>query len=117
MDGRRMLVVEDDATTRHVLRKLFTGMGWQVVVTATATEAFAVLDPPPTVLILDLNLPDKPGEAILRKVRGEGLPTWVAVYTGTDDPERLAAVRGLSPDYVLQKPGVPDFAWGELPHD
>ena len=63
-----------------------------------------LLDPPPDFLVLDLTLPDGPGEAILWKVRGDCLTCRVAVCTGTHDPQRLAALRLLSPDVVLHKP-------------
>jgi DNA-binding NarL/FixJ family response regulator len=49
-------------------------------------------------------LPDGGGEVILKKVREEGLPTRVAVCTGTNDADRIGAVAALRPEALLQKP-------------
>ena len=72
---------------------------------ATVAEGLDLLDPPPDCLVLDLMLPDGGGEAILRKVREDDLPTRVvAVTTGSNDPARLAVVKELNPDVLLSKP-------------
>ena len=48
-------------------------------------------------------LPDGDGEEVLRKVRDEGLPTRVVVSTGTDDPVRLALVKGMDADAMFRE--------------
>src|SRR3954469_14868515 len=104
MAGLRVLIVEDDFSTRSALRSVFSRRGWRVTTAATVCEGLAALDPAPDCIVLDLVLPDGGGEAILRKVRAENLPSRIAVSTGTSDPERLAVVRGLNPDILLCKP-------------
>src|SRR3954470_2879372 len=71
---------------------------------ATVAEGLAQLDPPPDCIVLDLELPDGPGEAILRKVRMERLPIRVVVNTGMPESGRLSEVSYMRPDAVLQKP-------------
>lgn len=102
--SHRMLVVEDDRATRTLLRRVLTLCGWEVIEAGSLTEGIARLDPPPDCLLLDLHLPDGDGEALLRKVRIERLPTRVVVNTGTEDATRLETVRGLHPDALLRKP-------------
>ena len=104
MDRPRLLVVDDDPYTRTALHTLLTRQGWHVRLAATLAEGLASLDPPPACVILDLNLPDGGGEAILRRVRAGCPGTRVAVCSGTDDPTRLAVVRGLNPELLLWKP-------------
>ncbi len=106
MSPKRLLVVDDDPTTRFALQALFSRQGWVVSVAETGAEGFSLLreGPPPRFLILDLNLPDGPGEALLRAVRDGGLPTRVAVCSGIDDPYRLADVWSLRPELLLAKP-------------
>ena len=105
MDKHRVLIVEDHKGTRSALRSIFSRKGWQVTQAATVAEGLDLLDPPPDCLVLDLMLPDGAGEAILRKVREDDLPTRVvAVTTGLSDPGRLARVKGLNPDVLLSKP-------------
>src|SRR5947209_6591904 len=104
MGMQRLLVVEDDATSRDALRTIFARRGWHVAVAGTVAEGLALLDPPPHCVILDLILPDGDGEAILRQVRSSRLGTRVAVCSGTADPSRLATVRALAPEALLCKP-------------
>jgi DNA-binding response OmpR family regulator len=103
MSGHRMLVVEDDPTTRTLLQSLFARRGWEVAIASTVADGLAMLTPPPDLLILDLNLPDGFGTRILRWVRSENLPTRVAVMTA-HDPASLGEVARLRPDAFLQKP-------------
>jgi DNA-binding response OmpR family regulator len=104
MKGYRVLVVEDDPACGEVLRRALAHRGWVVTVARTVAEAMESLNPPPHCILLDLVLPDGPGEDVLRKVREQHLPTNVAVCTGTDDPVRLALVKGMDPAALFLKP-------------
>jgi len=106
MHTKRILIVEDHEPTRDILRLIFRRKGWQTFVAGTVAEGLAVLGmvPPPTGLLLDLDLPDGRGEAVLRKVREDHLPIRVAVCTGMGDPSRWSKVQGLGPEALLQKP-------------
>jgi len=101
-----MLVIEDHQETRTLLSRILALIldGWEVAEAATVEEGLAQLVPPPDCVLLDLELPDGPGEAILRKVRQDQLQTRVVVNTGTNDAVRLGAVSDLRPEAVLQKP-------------
>jgi DNA-binding response OmpR family regulator len=100
---RNMLVIDDDRTTRDVLRAIFTQMGWEVAVAGSVKDGLSRLDPPPDALVLDLSLPDGSGTDILRRIRCDRLPTRVAVTTG-HDPDSLGHVAELRPEALLQKP-------------
>jgi two-component system KDP operon response regulator KdpE len=104
MKGYRVLVVEDDPACGEALRRILAHRGWVVTVARTVAEAMESLHPPPHCILLDLVLPDGPGEDVLRKVREENLPISVAVCTGTDDPVRLALVKGMDPAALFRKP-------------
>src|SRR3954454_11598158 len=106
MDPHRMLVIEDHQETRTLLSRIIALIlvGWEVAEAATVEEGLAQLSPPPDCVLLDLELPDGPGEDILRKVRQDHLQTRVVVNTGTTDSARLGAVSDLKPEALLQKP-------------
>lgn len=104
MARRCLLVVEDDPITRKALQRYFQIKGWEVRVASTVAEGLTLLDPPPDCVILDLMLPDQGGEAVLRKIRDDRLPTRVAVCTGSSDRDRLDLVAGMRPDALLIKP-------------
>jgi two-component system KDP operon response regulator KdpE len=101
---RIVLLVEDHLATRGLLRRILALCGWDVLEAATVAEGLAQLDPPPDCIVLDLELPDGPGEALLRRVRVERIPTRVVVSSGTDDRARLSEVSYMRPDAVLRKP-------------
>jgi DNA-binding response OmpR family regulator len=110
MGGNRVLIVEDHAPTLTGLARIFAGKGWDVCTAATLEEGLACLDPPPDCLVLDLNLPDGQGEAILQQIREDGLPTRVvAVTTGVSDPSRWADVTLYRPDVMILKPIDPEI--------
>jgi DNA-binding response OmpR family regulator len=90
MATRRILIVEDHDGMRAALRGLFRQVGWDVVAVATVADGLAALEPPPECAIVDLHVPDKEVEAIVRKVNDAHSSTCVSeVYTGTDDEARI----------------------------
>lgn len=102
----RLLVVDDDSATRYALRTIFTREGWDVDVASTLAEGLLALDvsPAPRCVILDLNLPDGNGEAILRAIRSRGIESRVAVCSGTSDASSVARVLAMRPEMLLAKP-------------
>ncbi len=102
--GRRVLVVEDDVTTRNALRSLLRASGHHVTCAGTIAEAMAALSGTVDTIILDLMLPDGDGTEVLRRVRTANLGVRVCVTTGVSSPVWLQRVQELKPDCVLRKP-------------
>lgn len=90
--------------SRRALVALLRMRGWKVSAVSTVADALGRLTPPPDCILLDLQLPDGDGEAVLRRVREGGLPTRVIVMTGLPDCARLDGVEGLRPHALLRKP-------------
>ena len=91
-----VLVVEDDPALGEVLTQALSEDGAQPRLVRTAREAAdAIRSTAPSVVILDLVLPDKDGFSVVEELRGEGLLSEVPllVYTALDlsagDRERL----------------------------
>jgi DNA-binding NarL/FixJ family response regulator len=101
---KRMLVVEHHDRFRESIRELLDQMDYQVTAVATVADGLAALSTRPHSILLDLVLPDGPGEAILEKVRAENLPCQVIICTIDHDEDRLTALRNLHPAAVLHKP-------------
>lgn len=93
---RRVLVVDDDATTRSMLRKLLERQGWEVVEAGNGREGLErVRDSRPALVLLDLMMPELDGFGFLEALRSgcdASLPVVVLTARQLDraDQERLA---------------------------
>jgi CheY-like chemotaxis protein len=101
----RLLVVEDDARAAGLLSRLFTEMGFDTMLAASADEALALIALRPAWVVLDLRLgAGDGGIEVLRRLRDAGSPSRVVVTTGESDESVLAEVRALGPAAILIKP-------------
>jgi two-component system, OmpR family, KDP operon response regulator KdpE len=105
-----VLVVEDDAQMRGVLRLALESHGYAVVAAENGAKALAAIGArPPDAMILDLGLPDIDGIEITARVREEhNLPIIVLSARGEEEHQIRALDQGAN-DYVT-KP----FREGEL---
>lgn len=100
----RVLIVEDEPAVADGLRRLLERRGVDVALAGTVGEALGSLSPPPDHVLLDLMLPDGPGERVLDAARQHAPDARVIVTTGVTDPLRLAQVSAMAPHAVLSKP-------------
>ena len=102
----RTLIVEDDPKSARALLALVTMLGHESQVAPTVADALAKIDEfAPECLLLDLDLPDGSGAAVLEAVRAKGLPVKVAIISALEPGQpRFEAVLPLKPDVVFQKP-------------
>ena len=105
---KNVLIVEDDADARKLMRRLFEKEGWTVTEAENGSVALAAIDiSPPSLVLLDLMMPVMDGFEFIEKLRtraaGRDIP--VVVHTAKDltDQDRTR-LRG-SVDNVLQKGG------------
>jgi signal transduction histidine kinase/DNA-binding response OmpR family regulator len=108
--GKRLLVVDDNATNRAILGRLARAWGAEVVPVDSASAALALLDAGARfdAAVLDLQMPDMDGLQLARAIRGRpalaGMPLVLLSSMGNlrrADPER-ALFAGL-----LTKPAKP----------
>lgn len=67
-----VLVIDDNAINRKLARDVLEAAGFRTVEAATAAEGIAqAAEHEPDVILLDLRLPDMPGVAVARRLRGE----------------------------------------------
>jgi CheY-like chemotaxis protein len=70
LTGVRVLVVEDDADARTLVRRVLADSGATVVATTSAAEALAALESfTPDVLVSDIGMPEQDGYELIRRVR------------------------------------------------
>jgi DNA-binding response OmpR family regulator len=100
------LIVEDDPSTREFLVKALAKHGIDTHEAASVGEALILLEqePLPSVMILDLMLPDASGTILLRRIKRDALPIRVALVTGVKDPYAFWDVLRFPPDRLFKKP-------------
>jgi DNA-binding response OmpR family regulator len=108
----RVLVVEDDSRIASFLDKGLRAEGYAVTVAATADAADAALREHAgyDMVLLDLGLPGRDGDTVLRRLRSEGSSLPVIVLTARAEvDDRVRGLDAGANDYVT-KP----FAFEEL---
>jgi DNA-binding response OmpR family regulator len=103
-DPVRLLVAEDDASSRLATRRYLERMGYVVDEASDGPGALQVLSQGETdLVVLDLGLPGIDGDQVLVKTRRDsGVP--VIVCTGRDSEEERIRVLDLGADDYLVKP-------------
>ena len=87
--GQYIAILEDDDLLRKALARLIAAHSFPVQTFGAAGEFFDSMErQSPFCLILDFNLPDMTGLAVLGRLRGDsGLRIPTIVMTGHDDPQ------------------------------
>lgn len=101
----KILVVDDEAPIRRLLRVGLSTEGYVVLEAADASEAMASLaTDKPDVIILDLGLPDIQGHDLLASWRGSGLELPVLVLSSRADEAGIVRALELGADDYVTKP-------------
>lgn len=96
-------VVEDDSTTRHVLRIWLEKEGFQVDEYASGLEAIERMKPGTTVVCLDLGLGDLDGVEVLRRLLASEPTRYVIVTTAnTEVATVVEAMKTGAFDYITK---------------
>jgi CheY-like chemotaxis protein len=102
-----ILVVDDGAPTRFVLRMFLENAGHQVVEAAHGAAALDIINPnlPPDVVMTDLTMPILSGNELIERLRSA--PTTasipIVVVSGNSDSARALRASGLV-EAVVDKP-------------
>ncbi|MFW5728173.1 MAG: response regulator [Spirochaetota bacterium] len=102
--SRTILVVDDEANVRLFLRELFQEDGWMVFEAGTAKEGIAEARKQcPSIVLLDLLLPDADGLALINEFKGIDKLTEVIVITavGTVD-NAVQAMKNGAYDFITK---------------
>jgi phosphoserine phosphatase RsbU/P len=81
-EGNPILVVDDDAASRHLLARTLTVAGYSCIVAGSGEEAIErVRREPPSLLLLDYDMPDLDGAAVLKQLRTNAAPEIAQIPT------------------------------------
>src|SRR5918911_4759340 len=106
-----VLVVDEEAMVREALERALRFEGFAVSTAAGGREALAeVALRPPSVVVLDVTMPDLDGVSVLKRMRADGLDMPVCILSARDEvDDRVAGLQAGADDYLV-KP----FALAEL---
>jgi two-component system, OmpR family, KDP operon response regulator KdpE len=106
----RVLIVEDDRDIRQLLRTLLEAHDYRVVLAESAARALIeARSHQPDAIIVDLGLPDRDGQSVIREIRQFSAVPILVLSARTMEAEKIRALDGGADDYVT-KP----FESGEL---
>lgn len=106
MDVANVIVADDEALLRWALVQRLVRDGHAVTEAENGAAALDAIDTvqPPTVILLDVKLPDMPGLAVLREIRRRRPDVAVVMMTAYWASEALAEARQLGVRDLLAKP-------------
>lgn len=110
MDKMSVLVVDDDPTTRALLKKLLTSAGHEVFVAPDGREGFRLAsEKKPDLMIVDWSMPEMDGLTLIRTLRGTSLGEhiYIVMLTAHDENERLIDAFEAGADDFIGKPIEP----------
>ena len=105
-----VLVIEDDAAIRNVLRVLLQAERYRVVEAETAARAvIEARTHRPDLLLVDLGLPDGDGLKVIRDVRTWSAVPIVVLSARTMEAQKIAALDVGADDYVTKPFSAPEL--------
>jgi two-component system KDP operon response regulator KdpE len=98
-----ILVIDDEPQIRRALQHALGGEGTRVLTAGSATEGLDLAAAErPDLIVLDLGLPDKPGDAVCRDLRGWTQVPVLVLSARHSDTEKAALLDAGADDYVTK---------------
>jgi DNA-binding response OmpR family regulator len=98
-----VLLVEDERKLRELVRSYLERAGLTVLSTGSGAEAITLAaSAAPDLVILDLGLPDVPGETVARELRAAGATPILMLTAKAGEEDRIAGLELGADDYVTK---------------
>ncbi len=109
-DLRRVLVIDDEAAIRKLLRVTLEGNSYHVIEAVNAQQGVSMAaSERPELILLDLGLPDKNGLEVLREIREWSQVPIIVLTVQDSDEDKIAALDGGADDYVTKPFSIPEL--------
>ncbi len=100
-----ILVIEDEESTRRMLRLLLSGMGYRVLLAPDGESGLAMFEAErPGLVLTDIKMPGMDGLEVLARIKRKWPKTEVVVATGHGDMELAVQALKLDASDFLTKP-------------
>jgi DNA-binding response OmpR family regulator len=98
-----ILLVEDERKLRDLVRSYLERGGFTVLSTGSGAEALSVAgSATPDLVVLDLGLPDVPGEAVARELRAASTTPILMLTAKSGEEDRIRGLEIGADDYVTK---------------
>ena len=98
-----ILLVEDERKLRDLVRSYLERAGFTVLTTGSGAEALSLASSAlPDLLVLDLGLPDVPGETVARELRQAGTTPILMLTAKSSEEDRVHGLEIGADDYVTK---------------
>jgi two-component system, OmpR family, response regulator MprA len=107
----RVLLVDDDAGLRMLLRATLDAFDVDIDEAENATAAQTLLHKEPDAIVLDVAMPGMDGLAVARRLRSKGVSVPILMLTARDEVgDRVAGLDAGADDYLVKPFAVPELA-------
>jgi len=108
--GVSILIVEDDAETRHQVASLLEHHDYRVTEAADAEAALAEFAATkPDLILLDLGLPDRDGLVVVEHVRAAGTTPILVLSARDREVDKVLALEAGADDYLTKPFGMAEL--------
>ncbi len=98
-----VLLVEDERKLRDLVRSYLERAGFTVLSTGSGAEAISLAGSAgPDLVVLDLGLPDVPGESVARELRATGTTPILMLTARSSEEDRITGLELGADDYVTK---------------
>ncbi|UYL08181.1 response regulator [Bdellovibrio sp. SKB1291214] len=109
-DLRRVLVIDDEAPIRKLLRVTLEGNSYHVIEATDGKQGLVMAaSERADLILLDLGLPDQTGLEVLRQIREWSQVPIIVLTVQDSDEDKIAALDGGADDYVTKPFSVPEL--------
>jgi DNA-binding response OmpR family regulator len=114
----KLLIIDDEKAALEMLEDYFAPRGWEVLCAERAAEGLRIAhDERPDIVILDLRLPDCPGDEVLRQIKTYLPEIKVVIVTGESEEELKERVMEYGPDACFNKADLSLAGLAQTIHD
>ncbi len=102
-DNKTIVVIDDEPSVRDVVKAYLEKDGYRVVVAESGAHGLMLAERNrPAMIILDLMLPDIPGETICREIRGRSDVPILMLTAKASEDERVTGLASGADDYLVK---------------
>lgn len=110
MSGARILVIDDEAAIRRLLKINLEAEGYNMMETSAGQEGLVMASTQrPELIILDLGLPDLEGLTVLKRIREWSAVPIVVLTVKDSDTDKVTLLDAGADDYLTKPFSVPEL--------